>query len=247
MRISIKYLISTLLLSTVVSEAVVVVSFKQEGTNVRAEWSGTLSLDPLLATDTSLSGGAYADAGSNFLLNKASASLGNAGYYNRLGDYTITSLSGSPLLRQVPSFGYAGKELYWADVHVSGGSVGSVSELTFDPTRDYFLFPNTDLASIGANSFDNTVAWTATTTGDTIIYKTIFSLQMETTGAFIVLEWTPLGSSYFYQLETKTKLTDHAWSLAEPTNQWPIAEHSWTHSFIPSETNRFFRVVGWEK
>lgn len=156
------------------AQAAVTVYWEQNGLDVIASWSGTLAVDPSLMIDTTLE--VLDDGDLATTIQLLHLSMGANGYYiNSTGSVSSTNISTSsdiPSGEVSPSFGIGRNNLYWNDVHISGGSVGAVSELTFDPTRDVIRFAGQTLAGMNAGSFSNTLAWTATTTGDTISYTT---------------------------------------------------------------------------
>jgi hypothetical protein len=161
------------------SQAEVIVTWKQVGNDVTATWSGTLATDASLMNDTSANILGVTRANSTQLIASSSSATGPSGQFGSVledpaGTVTATSLNApNNSITAAPSgFGFRDSTLSYNSTLITGGSLGAVSELTFDPGTHVFTFANTTLADIGADSFSDTLAWTATTTGDTISYNT---------------------------------------------------------------------------
>lgn len=174
------------------SQAVVTVLWEQDGANVTATWSGTLNI--VNSTDTTRDDGNDFSVGAAdaLLIRVSGAGLGAytnsfAGRPTDILTFDVGGAAGSSPL----SFGFNDFIISWNDAHISGGSVGNVTELTFVANRDIITFANTDLASIGANSFNNTLAWTSdAATNNTISYTTVpepSSLLLTSLGSLALL------------------------------------------------------------
>ncbi len=156
---------------TSTSQAAVIVYFQQVGLDVTATWIGTLKVSAPLMDDTSISMANNQDAIGASGLHHRHDTLSTGFYLDPAGSVTPTTmitLVESPSGESNPSFGFSGNNIVYNNVHITGGLLGAVSELTFIQTRDVMKFSNTTLAALGASSLNNTLAWTATTTGDTI-------------------------------------------------------------------------------
>jgi len=153
------------------SQAAVIVEFKQEDRdNVRMSWSGTLSLSGVNGT---------------FVVAFTQGGLGSAWNYNRNGsdggddlralevgvavDLVGVLRSDLNSANQNAAFGFAGNAIYWDASVLSMGSITSPTELSFDPALNYIIVPGT-LSGLGADSFSNSLAWTANITGDEVRY-----------------------------------------------------------------------------
>ena len=69
--------------------------------------------------------------------------------------------------------GYNSGQLFYAESDITGGSVGSVSQITVDPSDSFFVIANTTLPSVlGSLLMSGSTLWTATTTNDTIVLST---------------------------------------------------------------------------
>lgn len=158
------------------THAAVTVSWKQDGADVIASWSGTLNVDSGLATDSVRNDAPASDGGglqdrNCFILRSG---VNNGFYDSEVGSASVVQVPNTSTTVPVPvSFGFSEATLYWNDVHITGGTVGAVSELTFDPSRDVIRFSGQSLVGMNVESFSNTLAWTAITTGDTISYTTV--------------------------------------------------------------------------
>lgn len=158
------------------AQAAVTVYWEQDGADVIASWSGTLDLDPLIGTSTlqtddrdeAIAPGLYhLSGGVNGYYFNSLFSAGSPNFASGLG-----SAFESPSGESHASFGFRISQIFYNDVHVSGGMLGAVSQLSFDPTRDVIRFSGMTLAGMSAGGFLDTLAWTAATTGDTISYTT---------------------------------------------------------------------------
>lgn len=161
-----------LLASAATSQAAVTVTWAQDGPDVTATWEGKLNFSPDPISSPPRVGPTI-DLGTGLdLLHWRDGTTLLSG----IGQSTETSLADvydSPTLESNPSFGFLGGSISWSDVHVSIGTGDQVSELTFLGSRDVIRFSNQTLSGIGADNFNNTLAWTATARGeDTISYTT---------------------------------------------------------------------------
>lgn len=164
------------LINISIVKAAVIVYFEQDGDNVTASWSGTLNI-PTTSVATRDDSAAVVTIGDTQNLYHLSNGSG-AGYYlaelgaasaSGLLTYNVGPEPGDPTI----SFGFALGALAWNDIHISGGTVGAVTQLTFDPSRDKIRFlSGLSLGDLNADAFSNSLAWTATTTNDTISFTT---------------------------------------------------------------------------
>jgi PEP-CTERM motif len=151
-------------LSALTSQAAVIVTFQQVGDDVIASWTG------------SINGGVWADDffvgstvvnGSNSTLYAISGGIDYAAF----GTFSETSLLSKPSSATFVG-GFAGSFLYVAapDDGVDNGELGSVM---FDGSQQ-MTWSDTRLSAIGADAFDNTLAWTSSVGGtNTISYTTV--------------------------------------------------------------------------
>lgn len=152
------------------ARSAVVVYFEQAGSDVKISWSGTLEIlavsEPYAAGQkVALTGGSF-----NFSAFEDLSKDTDAGQ----SSYTSLSFSSSNT-RPAPTvgaWGFSYTEIYWSDAVVSAGTMTVPTQLSFDPNEQIMMVPFTTLAGLGAANFSNTLAWTATTTGDTIRYST---------------------------------------------------------------------------
>lgn len=152
---------------------VITVHFVETGPDVVVSFNGTLQVDPLLTDDLTTQ---LLDVGGTVNDRGILARNGNAYTVGSVGAHTLTSLvivnQITVLVGDVGGFGYVNSNLFWGLEHITGGSVGAVSELTATGGNATFTLPGQSLASLNADGIaQNTVLWTANTTGDTIVFS----------------------------------------------------------------------------
>ena len=152
------------------AHSAVVAYFEQDGTDVKISWSGTLDLEisgPSLGPIEEFS----ARISPNFNWN-----VGSDWYYSdSYGIHSGTPLEDHSLIYDndsVGSWGFAGGRLYWSSEIVSVGTTELPTQLRYDPAEQVMVVPNLTLAALNADNLNNVLAWTASTTGDTISYTT---------------------------------------------------------------------------
>lgn len=150
-------------LTTLSSQGAIVVYFEQVGNDVVASWEGQIF------------------AGTWSTWNSASSSGGSSNQlYHTSSSYDIyiggsaatTSLSAGP---DASTFnGGVNDSQFWINGPTTGTFAPSSASYTFDKDVHKMTWTDTDLASIGADSFDNTLAWTSLSGGtNTISYTTV--------------------------------------------------------------------------
>ena len=66
--------------------------------------------------------------------------------------------------------GFIDDAVVYDESQITGGSLGAVTELTYDPSESFFVIDDTTVSAVlGATSVDGDTLWTATTTNDTIV------------------------------------------------------------------------------
>ncbi len=136
-----------MLLSVTTSQAAVTLSFAQVGPDVTATWSGTYELLPGGSGSSNTVG--RAETGSSYLYGFGAPNSWlwspNAGVATPTG--LVATNDGSYV---GDSFGFFNSLFFWHD-----GTPGT----TYEPVG-MFTFPNRTLADLGADSFNNTLAYT---------------------------------------------------------------------------------------
>lgn len=169
------------------TEAAVIVYWEQDGSDVTATWTGTLDT-PILTDTTTTNLFAENIASSNRLSHLSDAP--GASHYGELAgagpSIIINTVIQGSTVGSNPGFGFAGNSLYWSDVHISQGSVGNVTQVRFNPSRDVIRFSNQTLSGMFANNFSDTLAWTVDDTGDTIRYTTGPVVTPEPSGVLLL-------------------------------------------------------------
>lgn len=145
------------------SQAAVIVQFEQVGSDVVATWSGSIDAGSWTNDFTQLSA---TFAGANGLYGVA---LDYETYDG--GSASVTTLNGT-----VDSFtgsaGFIDGEFFVAGVDDNAAPLSSIYD--FDSLGVSQTFENNTLADIGADSFDNTLAWTSSAGGtNTISFTTV--------------------------------------------------------------------------
>lgn len=90
-------------------------------------------------------------------------------------DSATTLINGSNALESgISSFGFLSYNTIYVDSNdlEIGGGVGGADRITWNAEEHHLIIVNKSLSTMGANSFDNTLAWTDNTTGDEIRYQT---------------------------------------------------------------------------
>ena len=175
---------------------VVTAHFEQAGPDVRVSWSGTLTVDPILfdsltsfssntiaslvTFDELVGGNSPATYSDGVFFTGAVGFASNSGLNTNMG--SATNSNGRV-------FGYflGGTTFNYDSAQITGGVLGAVSELTVDPTLDFFLLENRALSSVVGSTTEGDVLWTAATTGDTIIFSTLPSGAVPEPSAALLL------------------------------------------------------------
>jgi hypothetical protein len=152
------------------ASAVIFAHFEQVSNDVILSFDGSLNVNPLLANDAFLS-----------TLSGSSGISQLAGLYGYTENYYFDSVGSSSLSAfsvdysasgtdVTGTFGMVGGNLSWASSSISGGSVGAVSQLSTAAASNNIIFRNVTLSADRVNAMNTeTVIFTATTTGDTIV------------------------------------------------------------------------------
>jgi len=140
------------------SNADVTVTFKQDGNDVTGTWSGSLSHGPLI----------LGVAERSLVSADATSLLSISSMYNGAPSVGVASVTD---LNAAPSFSSGSIDSYGFAISGFVSSFGG-SGIDFGGSNTIMTWTETDLATIGADNFDNFVAWTANTSGDRILYKT---------------------------------------------------------------------------
>ena len=153
---------------------VVTAHIVEEGPDVRVSFSGTLSIDPNLADV----GNPSSNPTPMFIVSGTSLLIASGQSLNDNGlgvpaNTTMPVIVGNPSIAGSNAFGYNSGQLFYAESDITGGSVGSVSQITVDPSDSFFVIANTTLPSVlGSLLMSGSTLWTATTTNDTIVLST---------------------------------------------------------------------------
>jgi hypothetical protein len=148
------------------SQAAVIVTFEQVGSDVVATWNGTLDLGagtvyPWLIGTAARSSAQELFSGFNGAVDQW-----------RDGTATITSLATASINLRTPvnaEWGFSGTDFTLGE----GMKAPGLTMVDFGSGSTYTLtWSNTTLSAIGAASFNNTLAWTSGG-GDTISYTTV--------------------------------------------------------------------------
>lgn len=177
-------LLATLLLFSQSSWSAVTVTFEEVPgetigtTDVRVAWNGSLAVSVGGSTETT--------ATVSGTSNRSNLSLAGDYRLADLGTSSSTSLATLFPVRDAAttgSWGFSFESLRWSSNLVGGGSYQNPTLLLFNPLQQFFVLSDTNLSAVGADSFNNTLAWTADsvdgglTPGDTISYNTIPELS----------------------------------------------------------------------
>lgn len=149
------------------AQSAVTVYFEQLGGDVKVSWSGILNMPSNIQTSSTRAIGATIGAAHNFTYF-LDHSFGPAGNFENTGVPTTTAVRAS---ETEGSWGFNGPTFIWSSHIVSIGTEAAPVQLSFDPAKQFLLLESTTLLAIGATSFDDTLAWTATS-NDTISYTT---------------------------------------------------------------------------
>ena len=169
---------ATAFVTTSTSQANVIVYWEEvtngSQTDVVATWTGSLDPGSSVSTNMSMSAAAFYVDNNRLLATKPGSGhiwAGGAGADSGLTPLTINHTPTDFDLLVSPSltFGLFEDKFYYD----SGSVVGNPASTTinFDSTLHSMTFRNTDLSSMGAAGFSNTLAWTSSS-GDTISYTT---------------------------------------------------------------------------
>jgi hypothetical protein len=174
----------TLALSTVRSNAAVIVTFEQVGPDVVATWRGQITLGNYLGND----GTSWFTVNSTLGSSGSSRSLIRLGHPNNPGQSfgggiaTVTTLLSQPtggtnLTNVGPGTPFPNAFGFTGEIFVLPNITGTPNpSFDFDSgDRTYFMtWQDQTLAEIGAASFNNTLAWTSPEGGNnTVSYTTI--------------------------------------------------------------------------
>ena len=157
-----------LLALTSQSNAAVTVTFSQVGANVVATWNGTI-------TPGSFAGdGIYSGAdfyGGGLLLFVNATNVEEFDFWDS-GVATATLLNTAPSAATGGIYGYGGASFYFNAI---SNSIEDNPSVDFGTGSTYTMtWAGQTLAGIGASSFNNTLAWTASTGGtNTISFTTV--------------------------------------------------------------------------
>ncbi|NQT82236.1 hypothetical protein HQ563_04390 [bacterium] len=58
----------------------------------------------------------------------------------------------------------------------------------------------------------------------------------------ITLTWNDLGTNFVYRVEYRDALSEGNWAPGAPTDQWPIADTTWTDAGASGSGTRFYRI-----
>ena len=137
-------------------------------------FDGTLNVSDILVTDTSLSGTSvdYPYAVSS----PTNGVIGTRNYYHdwdvgvHVNGLHFSAREPKDIITSSGTFGFYGNSLTYGESEITGGSVGAVSQLTVTADTHSALFAGWSLDIFRRELMANdTVLWTAITTGDTII------------------------------------------------------------------------------
>lgn len=146
------------------SNAAVVVTFEQVGSDVVATWTGAIGPGSF-GNDLGFLGSYADDNGLFSVFDVVDAFTGGASVSTKLSGI-ITMTSGS-----IRSFGFVGDAFY---VTGEDDDMANLTVVDFTGTASTMVFRDQTLASIGAASFNNTLAWTSSAGGsNTVSYTTI--------------------------------------------------------------------------
>jgi len=150
------------------AQSQVLVSFEQVDDDVIASWNGTIDLGAWITDgDNNVAGSGNATSVELFGLG-----VGGVEIYNE-GIAEITSLAADNVVASPGvAIGFSGAAFFVGGV--ADGMAPASSIFSFSPLVDNLTFANVTLADIGADSFDNTLAWTSSAGGvNTVSFTTI--------------------------------------------------------------------------
>jgi hypothetical protein len=159
----------------------VVIYFEEIGDDVRISALGTLALDPSRAVVDETFSDTFNQSGQFQMYG-----LNGTGYDGRHVGFSTSTLLDSVSQSAVgfgeTFFGFGNTTVFFDEDDITGGDISmiedtavfevAVSEITWHPSKDFLIFEDTSLSDLDAEYFDNQLAWTAYTTGDTIVYNT---------------------------------------------------------------------------
>ena len=168
------FLILPALFLTQSAMGVVTAHIVEEGNDVRVSFSGSISLDPALASTTipvedfanlEVSSGNFFKANDDGWFSQFGLGMAIESSVGGVGAEDVSVMGTN-------SFGFSGSGLLWTAASITGGAVGAVSEITVDPSDSFFVVQDTTLSDVlGTSSGDGDTLWTATT-NDTIVIST---------------------------------------------------------------------------
>ena len=168
------FLILPALFLTQSAMGVVTAHIYQEANDVRVSFSGSLLVDPSLVNDgfgtTTTNSAVIRD---NDLVSFADGFLLDEG----VGLATLSSLSlgtsaaiPTELERGPVAFGFIDDALIYDESQITGGILGAVTELTYDPLESFFVIEDVTVSAVlGATSVDGDTLFTVNGTNDTIV------------------------------------------------------------------------------
>ncbi len=159
---------------TLQSQAAVVVSFEQVDDDVVATWSGTLDFGQVPGYDSFFSS---TQADDNNLISVSSPVFKYTGNDTSVGDFV-----GGVITNQSGHVGFTQNTFYIGETAEFEGD----SIVNFDTLGASQTFGGQTLLELGAQSFDNTLAWTSSA-GDTVSYTTVTPLPEPSSTALIGL------------------------------------------------------------
>lgn len=157
------------LLTASPSHAAVMVTFEQVGDDVTATWSGSLNPGSFNRSDFNIDSRTFATSTELIRITPG------PNYRFQGGTASPTTLTGATFGNPISSgaystFGFTGTQFYTDQI--PGLLTGD--ELDFTGTNSVFTYSNRTLSQIGAENFDNTLAWTSSAGGtNTVSYTTI--------------------------------------------------------------------------
>jgi len=151
------------------SEAAVTVFFEQDGTNVTASWVGTLHPGLFIADVSGFNSDGTADPNGFINLNGDSYDVYGNGSPSTT---TLGSTENFSLFDATRTYGFAGDAFFISAPSDGVRNFTGSSPILFSAEDDVFVIPGVTLAELGADNFNNTLAWTSSA-GDTVSYTTI--------------------------------------------------------------------------
>lgn len=158
------------LLASSLSQASVIVSFSEDAGRVTIEMAGTITIDSSYSSSSSAAVNPGLADGNTWLIISGDDG-GSRIKYSDAGVATTTTfeLTGN---YYSADYGDTTGGFFKESFYAVGPGVVHVGTRTYDFTGVKCSM-GTTLANMGAENFDNQLAWTANNTGDTITYQTI--------------------------------------------------------------------------